>query len=338
MELNFNYSQKTNKLEGASATTNIVPSKPRFASEVVALLYHNAKVLLDHGDLYDALILLREGLNMDSFNTSIIDICGQTLSKIGLNDESLKLLRVSQQIKYTPEKSVELARIYVANEQNDLGLAQLFDVLSQFVSDEVLLFETYKNIGCVYVKEKEFDLAEEYFHKAYAIKPEDDVLLTNLGVLEYLKKELSKSLFYLREALNNNQKNDKAWVGLAMAHLEFGDKDLSWSNLVKAVDVEPKNRTALILMNELAESDAQLELCQNALIQYLEQDNFDEQISHLLIHIFIKRNDFQRAQLESLKTYLWNPESTKNHELYSKITQFIQVRDKGAVDDSIFSE
>lgn len=308
---------------------------PRFANETVALLFYNAKILFNFNDFHDALILLRESLNLDSFNVSLIDLCRKTLFQIGLHEEGLKLLETSQRIHYTPAKSIELARIYVANEQNDMALAQLFDVLSQLVEDETLLFETYKNIGCVYLKEKEFDLAEEYFHKAYAINSKDDTLLVNLGVLEYLKKDISQSLFYLREAINNNQKNDKAWVGLAMAHLEFGDRDLSWSNLVKAIDADPMNRTALILLNELAESDSQLEYCQNSLIKFLEGDNFDEQISHLLIHIFIKRNDFQRAQLESLKSYLWNPESLKNQELYNKITQFLILKERGASHDSI---
>jgi tetratricopeptide (TPR) repeat protein len=343
LEVNFYRNQKSvNKVSeqesGVTYSTDSSTSKPKFANETVALLYHNAKVLFNFNDYYDALVLLRESLNLDSFNVTLMDFCRKTLNQIGLHEESQRLLEISQRVSYSPEKSVELARMYVANEQNDQALAQLFDVLSQLVSDEALLFETYKNIGCVYLKEKEFDLAEEYFHKAFAITPSDDSLLVNLGVLEYLKKDVSKSLSYLREAINNNQKNDKAWVGLAMAHLEFGDNDLSWSNLTKAIDVNPMNRTALILLNDLAETDSQLEYCQNALIQFLETENFDEQISHLLIHVFIKRNDFQRAQLESLKSYLWNPESTKNQELYNKITQFIFVKEKGTYNDSISSK
>lgn len=334
MEVNYHRSQNI----VTSAGVVLKNDSPRFANETVALLFHNAKILFNFKDFHDALILLRESLNMDSFNVNLIDLCRKTLFQIGLRDESLKLLEASQRIRYSPDKSIELARIYVANEQNDMALAQLFDVLSQFVEDETLLFETYKNIGCVYLKEKEFDLAAEYFHKAYAINSSDDTLLVNLGVMEYLKKDISQSLFYLREAINNNQKNDKAWVGLAMAHLEFGDRDLSWSNLTKAIDVDPMNRTALILLNDLAESDSQLEYCQNALITFLEGENFDEQISHLLIHVFIKRNDFQRAQLESLKSYLWNPQSAKNYELYNKITQFINVKERGASHDSVSSK
>lgn len=334
MEVNYYRSQNT----VIPAGTVYKSGSPRFANETVALLFHNAKILFNFKDFNDALVLLRESLNMDSFNVHLIDLCRKTLFQIGLREESLRLLEASQRILYTPEKSIELARVYVANEQNDMALAQLFDVLSQLVEDEALLFETYKNIGCVYLKEKEFDLAQEYFHKAYVINSTDDTLLVNLGVLEYLKKDITQSLFYLREAINNNQKNDKAWVGLAMAHLEFGDRDLSWSNLTKAIDVDPMNRTALILLNDLAESDSQLEFCQNALIMFLEGENFDEQISHLLIHIFIKRNDFQRAQLESLKSYLWNPQSTKNQELYNKITQFINVKERGVTHDSVSSK
>ncbi len=316
---------------------NAVSARPRFANETVALLLYNAKVLFNFNDFHDALILLREALNLDANNVALLELCQKTLKNIGCHAESLHVLEAAQRISYSPGKSIELARLYVANEQNDMALAQLFDVLSQLISDEALLFETYKNIGCVYLKEKEFDLAEEYFHKAFAIDFNNDNLLVNLGVLEYLKKDVSKSLSYLREAINNNQKNDKAWVGLAMAHLEFGDKDLSWSNLTKAIDIEPLNRTALILLSDLAESDSQLEFCQNALIRFLESENFDEQISHLLINTFIKRNDFQRAQLESLKTYLWNPESAKNEQLYNKITQFIYIREMGIVHDSIHS-
>lgn len=341
MEIDFNHYQNLDKKiigSSRSSTQKSSVAKPRFSDETVAILYHNAQILIQSEDFHDALILLREGLNKDSFNTTLIDSCRTILFKLGIKEESLKLLEASQRASYSPEKSVELARVYVANEQNDQALAQLFDVLSQLIDDNDLLFESYKNIGCVYLKEKEFDLAEEYFYKAYAIKPSDDTLLVNLGVLEYLRKDLSKSLEYLRDAINNNQKNDKAWVGLAMAHLEFGDRDLSWSNLVKAVDVEPTNKTALILMNEMAESDSQLEACQVSLIKYLERDNFDEQMSHLLIHVFIKRNDFKNAQLESLKTYLWNPESSKNQELYNKITQFIQVKERGDSHDSVFSK
>lgn len=336
INIQYNLKPAANSVATGSKSP-LAMDRPKFSSETVALLYHNAKVLFSFEDFFDALVLLREALNIDSFNVALLDLCQKTLRQIGCEEESLKILESSQRISYSPAKSIELARLYVANEQNDKALSQLFDVLSQLVSDETLLFETYKNIGCVYLKEKEFDLAEEYFHKAYSIQPSDDSLLVNLGILEYLKKDVSKSLSYLREAINNNQNNDKAWVGLAMAHLEFGDKDLSWSNLVKSIDVEPMNRTALILLTDLAESDSQLEYCQSALINFLEIENFDEQISHLLVNTFIKRNDFQRAQLESLKIYLWNPQSSKNQELYNKISQFMQIREQGAIHDSVHS-
>lgn len=328
-------SQKINGSSKHIQDTLTHTESERFSSETVAMLFHNAKVLFSFNDFHDTLVLLREALNVDSFNVVLLDFFYQTLLNVGQNEEALKILEAHQRIKYSASKSIELAKFYVDSEQNDKALAQLFDVLSQLITDESILFETYKNIGCVYLKEKEFDLAEEYFHKAFSLNNSNDSLLVNLGVLEYLKKDISKSLSYLREAVNNNQKNDKAWVGLAMAHLEFGDKDLSWSNLTKAIDTNPMNRTALILISDLAESDAELEFCQNALIKFLEIENFDEPISHLLINTFIKRNDFQRAQLESFKSYLWNPSSRKNEELYNKITQFISLRAKGDLNDSI---
>ncbi len=53
-----------------------------------------------------------------------------------------------------------------------------------------------------------------------------------------------------------NSQNDKAWVGLALIHREYGDNDLAISNVMKAIDVNPKNITATQLLLELCLSSA----------------------------------------------------------------------------------
>ena len=101
----------------------------RFSSETAAMLFHNAKVLFSFNDFHDALVLLREALNIDSFNVVLLDFFYKTLLKVGQNDEALSVLEANQRIKYSATKSIELAKFYVDSQQNDKALAQLFDVL-----------------------------------------------------------------------------------------------------------------------------------------------------------------------------------------------------------------
>ena len=58
-----------------------------------------------------------------------------------------------------------------------------------------------------------------------------------------------------RRAVELNDSNDKAWVGLGLIHREFSDVELSWANIEKALDINPKNESAIRLVAEWAQKD-----------------------------------------------------------------------------------
>lgn len=130
------------------------------------------------------------------------------------------------------------------------ALRYFFKVLEFMGEDESLLFETYKYIGNIYVREHDWDGAEEYYNKAYTLNPFSDVLMVNYGILEMQRDQWDLALKKLRYAVQINSKNDKAWVALALIHRFYGDQELSLSNIEKALDINPENTTATALIYE----------------------------------------------------------------------------------------
>ncbi|MCB0368398.1 MAG: O-linked GlcNAc transferase [Bdellovibrionales bacterium] len=298
--------------------------KRHFKDDKIATCYFNARILLEHDESALALNLLRYCVNYDSYNEIILDSLYEALLSTGKHVEAVKIAESNLKFNYSLNRSYSLANIYYLNEKDEEALKLYFDCLSNLIEDTNMLFEIYKNVANIFVKFKEFDSAEEYFYKAYQINNNSDLLLVNIGVLEFQKKDLEKSIHCFRKAIEINNNNDKAWVGLAMTHIEFGDKDLSWGNLEKALDINPNNKTALILLCQFHNNDEHLSSCRDRLIAYLKQNNFDEDISLLLIQNLTASGDYRNAYLESLKNYMWNPNSEKNQKIYQELKKYIE--------------
>lgn len=309
----------------------IAPSEPldiqrrsHFADEKTATCFLNAKVLIRNEEERLALNLLRFCSSKDSYNDLILDSLYYCLKTTFHLREAESVAEINLNYNYSLDRSLELANIYFLNDKDEEALKLYYDCLSNVIEDTEKLFSIYKNVGNIYVKFKEFDLAEEFFFKAYQINSRSDVLLVNIGVLEFQKKDLEKSKDCFRTALEINNKNDKAWVGLAMTHIEIGDRDLSWGNLTKALDVNSSNKTALTLLCQFFSESDRNSQCRDYLIKYLENNNFDEDISMLLIQNLTHAGDFQNAYLESFKSYIWNPENKENEKIYLELKKYME--------------
>ena len=130
-----------------------------------------------------------------------------------------------------------------------------------------VLFECFKNIGNIKVRAGDLDGAEEFYNKAFTINPDSDVLLINLGTLEIQKQNYEKALERYRMAVNINPLNERAWIGLAVVHREYGDLELSWGNLERALDLLPDDDTSLELLVQWGVKDGRLD----QVIEYLEE-------------------------------------------------------------------
>ena len=121
--------------------------------------------------------------------------------------------------------------------------------------DSETLFSVYKQMGNIYLKCSDIEAAEEAYNKASRIRPNHVSLLVNYGVLEIHKKKMDTAKLKFIEALEVDAHSDLAWVGLALVHRSFSDFDLSRACLLRALDCQPSNKTALLNYYQWCQED-----------------------------------------------------------------------------------
>ncbi len=284
-----------------------------------AVLITNSDLLMKHGESELATHLLRECLYLNSRHPEAL----KRLSSCLTQEKDLKLKAKVQETlveaDFCFENLTQLGHCYYQQKQDGKAHATYLEALTLVTEGSKGLFEVYKNLGNIAMHEGDFDGAEENYHKAFDLNPRSDVLLVNIGTLGLQKEELEKSVLKFREALEINSKNDKAWVGLALVHHAMGDLILSRANLENALDANPMNRTALHLASSWAARDLDFGFATQSLQNFVSEVECDEEMSLLLIHFLVMRNQFTEAELELERLLLWNPSNSKLLQIEQEI-------------------
>jgi len=296
-----------------------VKSKKEVLEEKAALLVANARVLMKHREFPLALNLLRTASNRQSKSPLILGMLAECLERTQRFAEALIVRNASVKILCNFDQVQKLATLYYKLGQDEQALSSYFEALSLLTEENESLFEIYKNIGNILVRQGDFEGAEEYYNKAYTLNPSSDTLLVNFGTLEVQRQDYDKSLYCFRQAVESNPKNDKAWVGLAMVHAHFGDLALAWANLETAVDINPANRTAVLLLANWGVRDRREDQSIKVLQNYLSQVEFDEDTSLALINLYCSNSQIAEAKLECERVLLWNPENQEVASLREKL-------------------
>lgn len=318
------YFDREQALREFDRETEAGKDKPQ-VDEKTALLMTNARVLMKHREFALALNLLRTATNRDSKNTTILNALADCLERVQRLDEALKVRTASVKIQCDFSQVQKLATLYYKLGQDEQALNHYFEALSLLTEEDDALFEIYKNIGNIMVRQGDFEGAEEYYNKAYTLNPDSDTLLVNFGTLEVQRQDFDKSLYCFRQAVEVNPKNDKAWVGLAMVHAQFGDHALAWANLETAVDINPTNRTAILLLANWGVRDRRESQSIEALQTYLSKVEFDEDLSLALINLYCSNSQIAEAKLECERVLLWNPHNQEVASLREKLKNIKKV-------------
>jgi len=287
----------------------------------VAELLVNAETLLGHGERELARVLIYQALNLDSKNPLILKKAKQFLNP--LKDLS-QLLTIQKEIcksELSFENQSELGHLYYKLGNDDLALKMYFDCLNLVIVEDASLFEVYKNMGNIMTRGQDFDGAEEYFHKAFTLNPDSDLLAVNLGTLAIQRNNFQAALERFRTAVTKNPKNDKAWVGLALVHQEMGDIQLAFANIETAIDICPQNRTAVQLFANWCVRESRYLNAIEVVEEYLANVDVDAELSLVLIHLFCKTNKFAMAELEAERVLLWVPEHQQMSEILTELKQ-----------------
>lgn len=157
------------------------------------------------------------------------------------------------------DSAVKAAEFCFQQGQFEIAKEKYLKALRYEHQEGPVLFNVYKNMGNIDLNLGDLDSAEENYNRAFAINEHSDILMVNYGSLAILRHDLSKAVQCFRRAVELNNQNSKAWVGLASIHREFGDHELAWANAERAIDIDPDMQVVAHLMLDWAFRDNEIE-------------------------------------------------------------------------------
>lgn len=285
----------------------------------VATLLSNAQTLMKHSENELALNLLRQACNQDSKNIIVLESLANLLEVTQKFDEEIVVRNEIAKIKHDFVSTYKKASCLYRLNRDAEALPVFYESLSLVDSDHECFFDLYKQLGNILVRMGDYDGAEEFYNKAYIKKQDSDSLMVNIGTLEVQRGDLEKALFCFRKAIEINKNNDKAWVGLAMVHRSFGDFELAWANIKAAVEINPKNKTTNMLIAHWAITEQKVDYAIAVLAEYLNAENYDQDLALVLINCFCLSGMMDAAKIEIERFLLWHPENTEVRNLKRKI-------------------
>lgn len=295
----------------------------QFDAELIQAWIAQANRLFASGDLSSAQILLRYSLNKDPYNESAIVLMAKCLQMAGQQEESIKLKRALVKVNRSFQNLFILANAFYEREEDALAREIYQELLTTTAIPEENSFELYKNLGNIYVRSGDFELAEDCYNRAFVAEPKSDAVYVNYGTLEINRDQLDAAKERFVSAIEINPSNDQAWVGLALVHRAKGDFELSWANLERAIDINGINRTALKLIVEWAVRDGRIQIAAERVENYLARDGEDAAMAFLYAKCLTLLGHLSEALLECERVIALDPEYREVYQLRQVLAQKI---------------
>lgn len=277
------------------------------------------QILIAHRETSAAESLIRDLLRADSHDALAL----KALAQSALARQNLALGRAALvalcQVSEDPEALLDLAHCLYDEGHDEEALRQYFRVVRRLPENHDGLFSVFKNIGNIFVRSRDFDSAEENYNRAFRLNPNSSALLVNFGTLEVQRENWSLAQERFRDAISHDERNDKAWIGLAIVHRQFGDLDLSWAALKRTLDLNPSNETAIHLGLSWAQNEHHWRTLIPHLQEYLAAKGDDFVISLALAQIFYLTGQLLAAQLEAERALNLDPLAVSAAELMQQI-------------------
>ena len=109
------------------------------------------------------------------------------------------------------------------------------------------------------------------------------------------------------------------WVGLALIHRTYGDIDLAWANIARALDENQNNSTAIQLMMDWGIKDSRFNEVIDRCKSYLLINDQDAEMSLGLARILMCAGRIGSAQIEIERALALNPQIEGGMELCNLI-------------------
>ncbi|MFN3453328.1 MAG: tetratricopeptide repeat protein [Pseudobdellovibrio sp.] len=224
--------------------------------------------------------------------------------QLGMKDfeSRLKTLQViSRKSSSVDDKLKYMVALLLSNRRNE-SLDEAIKLMSLNLTRDQRIFIS-RNLIKIYSCENDFEGLEEVCRELQSAGVTDAEIEYSLALVEASKGNLDAAIDYLRKAVMLNVEFDTGWAALGLYHYQKGDVELAKANLEKALDINPVNATALKHISQWVDSNQPEEL-KDVLAKvnyYLQQFNFDEEISECHAKLLIQNGHVRTAQFEAEK-------------------------------------
>jgi len=162
--------------------------------------------------------------------------------------------------------NTELGLAYLIKGSYEQSLAKLKKAISQDPDNS----KPYSYIAELYRRLNENELAEEYFHKALEIDPNDSSINNNYGAFLCANKKYNEAFKYFKVALKNPVYSGRGQVyeNIGICSQTQGNIKIARDNYVQAVSIDPSLGKSLLAIAQLDFDDQKIESAQKYMRYY----------------------------------------------------------------------
>lgn len=198
-----------------------------------------ADILYGLGAYDSALNEAEEALRIDSRYADAYKVAGKILIEKKEYDRAYELLRKG---KLLEPANVEI-RYYLAISFYYLGeIQKAFEQNTLVLKDSATNYKGLSLMSLIYAKKGEYPKALEAAQEAFAIKPQYNERLIELGEYLFHEKQLELAKKIYTMALEAHDKEDVVHNALGLCYLGLGNKNLAKEEFEKALSLNPKTQ------------------------------------------------------------------------------------------------
>lgn len=179
---------------------------------------------------------------------------------------------------------------------NNTDLKQHYDVLIE--------------LGDCYASVENFEQARVYYEKAASAEPDEAGPYVGLGVVAIQQDQVDDADIAFKVALRLDRNCAKAYAGRAMVAQHRNDYRMAFDLYLKSLDCDSDNFTALLGLFQASCQIGSFEKVIYYLKVYLDSHPGDTSVMFTLASLYIKQNDFVKAQEVLRDVLVLDPENS----------------------------
>ncbi|MBI1862126.1 MAG: tetratricopeptide repeat protein [Deltaproteobacteria bacterium] len=255
-------------------------------------LIRTAVLLEQSGDLFLARTVYTFVLaKKDSRSIPALMGLGACHFKMGDIEAALKTFIQLNEADPSSQVTLWLARCWAEQGKEIIAIETLRRMERPEECGKEFAFEHQKLLGNCLTRVGRISEAETAFCLALQLKPQNDVVRVNLGMLELKRRNLNGARDSFLEASRCNSKNVKAINGLGLVAVGEGDWGRAEALFHQALDIDPRNTTAIAQLFSLTREGrpADLIVARTERLLELEPDNCEARY-YLSFWQFFRKN------------------------------------------------